>query len=793
MNIRKNVDYSSMFSKMDAAMQSNLPQMELYCELGRLINSRPEKGAAVAAADYLTAQYPSMAGFSPRNMRRMRDFYRMYGENSGVLSKAMRIGWTQNVVILEAKLSMEERCWYLSAADQFGWSKAELLRAIDCSVHLELILDEKRLLCYNKNKPLTHYEHGRDAFHHPRQIVQAPISRISDEKEMVGISSAKRRAMLMDSEMLGVTIVERAIAKSDYLVSNISRYDREPSWDGYVEVYNKASNNHSKSDLFEKVPVQVKAHKEDDLDRASISYSVDVADIRNYLNAGGTVFFVVYVDSEGESDQIYYEEFLPFELKQMLELCGKEQKKKTIKLKRFPSQKTEISNVFLNFARNMRKQKQAIFAESVTVESLAKDGNLRGISFGYIDINQDNIKPFDYFFNHGTYLYAKLPYNVELPVMHMPNVEAAMTTIQASVCAGNKEFYSSYNLTFKKDSMTLSIGKSVEFVIDHINRKSNFSYKLQGNLSERINDLSFLIAALESRSFTVNGVEASLKGVTQQEDASFHLEEWRKELDTLVKIKNVLDNLKVSVELDMDKLTEHDIECLYLLITGIRDKKPVPLADANSPVGRFRVGNLIILIAAIKEQNSNLFKIYNFFGAPLVIRGVNADGSEYDSSIYLALKKGDFLEVSNIDYDEILRGITETEISPNYAGQVVALGLQMLLAFDMAEKKAPQLINLSRDIFEWLKENDTSTPAVLHDLNLLQIAKRLGDLTESEVEQLQEIVEDPNSKEDVLAAAYLLMDNQAAAEKHFRKMDSVQQDAFVQYPIYHFWKSSNSM
>ena len=41
MNIRKNVDYSSIFVALDAAVQSGLQQMELYCELGRLVSTCP--------------------------------------------------------------------------------------------------------------------------------------------------------------------------------------------------------------------------------------------------------------------------------------------------------------------------------------------------------------------------------------------------------------------------------------------------------------------------------------------------------------------------------------------------------------------------------------------------------------------------------------------------------------------------------------------------------------------------------------------------------------------------------
>ena len=74
MNVRKHVDYSAMYAALDTLMAEELPQMKLYSGIGRLINARPEKGAAVAAAEYLQNKYPDVSGFSPRNLRRMREF-----------------------------------------------------------------------------------------------------------------------------------------------------------------------------------------------------------------------------------------------------------------------------------------------------------------------------------------------------------------------------------------------------------------------------------------------------------------------------------------------------------------------------------------------------------------------------------------------------------------------------------------------------------------------------------------------------------------------------------------------
>ena len=40
MNIRKNIDYSAMFAALDAALTAEMPQMQLCCELGRIVCSR---------------------------------------------------------------------------------------------------------------------------------------------------------------------------------------------------------------------------------------------------------------------------------------------------------------------------------------------------------------------------------------------------------------------------------------------------------------------------------------------------------------------------------------------------------------------------------------------------------------------------------------------------------------------------------------------------------------------------------------------------------------------------------
>ena len=87
MNIRKPTDYTAMFTTLDTLMAAQLPQMELYCEIGKAVCAHSEKGAAVAAAEFIKEQYPDMTGFSPRNVRRMRDFWQLYSGTPELLAK----------------------------------------------------------------------------------------------------------------------------------------------------------------------------------------------------------------------------------------------------------------------------------------------------------------------------------------------------------------------------------------------------------------------------------------------------------------------------------------------------------------------------------------------------------------------------------------------------------------------------------------------------------------------------------------------------------------------------------
>ena len=147
MNVRKPVDYGMMYRELTAILAQNLPQMDEIYAIGKAVSQRPEKGAAVAAAEFLQANFLDRTGFSPRNVRRMRDFYKTYENDQTLLQLAMKIGWTLNVVIMESELTRDACKWYLEqarvqkAATEKP-SKKELLEMILNGAFSEEFIDE---------------------------------------------------------------------------------------------------------------------------------------------------------------------------------------------------------------------------------------------------------------------------------------------------------------------------------------------------------------------------------------------------------------------------------------------------------------------------------------------------------------------------------------------------------------------------------------------------------------------------------------------------------------------------
>lgn len=134
-------------AQVKAAVAVNTELIQLYWDIGRAIVERQRRdgwGKAVVdrLAGDLQAAFPGQAGFSPRNVWRMRALFVAYGTGPAdppaepVLPQPVaEIPWGHNCTILERVKDPAARLWYAGATTEFGWSRAVLDHQIDTDAY----------------------------------------------------------------------------------------------------------------------------------------------------------------------------------------------------------------------------------------------------------------------------------------------------------------------------------------------------------------------------------------------------------------------------------------------------------------------------------------------------------------------------------------------------------------------------------------------------------------------------------------------------------------------------------
>jgi predicted nuclease of restriction endonuclease-like (RecB) superfamily len=126
--------------RLRVVLSANAAMVLLYWDIGRMILARQESagwGAKVIdrlAAD-LREAFPDMKGFSPRNLRYMRDFASAWPEREIVQRLLPNLPWGQNVVLLDKVRDPKTRLWYASQCAEHGWSRSVLALQIERRLH----------------------------------------------------------------------------------------------------------------------------------------------------------------------------------------------------------------------------------------------------------------------------------------------------------------------------------------------------------------------------------------------------------------------------------------------------------------------------------------------------------------------------------------------------------------------------------------------------------------------------------------------------------------------------------
>ncbi len=582
-------------------------------------------------------------------------------------------------------------------------------------------------------------------------------------------------------EETAVNALKGELLRCEVLDSFIDSNDRTPSWDGTVFIYNDKTRK--KANLIGRAPIQVKGTGAAIVSDTA-SFSCNVADLRNYYNDGGCVFFLISVDTSTGTANIYYSALHVFDLKRMLDNAG-QQKSISIILNKFPhNNPSEVISIFLNFIADSRKQTSFIGKELGSLEQLESNGaSIESLSFGASGIGPNKDSLGKYLSTHDFYLYAKPKgVDIEIPIKKISNATIIIPVI-GKVMVKEKEYYASYKVLHEKGIPIICVGKGIRMSWDDQNDRLVLQFKIKGTLSDVIHNTSCIVAMLENHEITLGGVKLPLDGVPEN-----ILIKYKKSLQYQKDVKKTLDLLGVTEELCCEDLSEKDEIILRNSVYAMLYNKGIdfPNATDNTIHGAFRIANLAILIWATR-QSDGYYKLESFFEKRNTVAFANDDiiqSNPIPVSQFLLLDKENFIHTSNMDYEAIEKDIRKMPHHPLLTDNTTRLLLNVLRGYDEQKEKDLRLLDLAETICDWLDSNEETGSSSIVLLNRLQIKKRKRSLSAQETSELVKLTDEKPST--IRCGAYLLLDDINKAQLCFDELPKGAQKEFLAFPICHF-------
>ena len=576
-------------------------------------------------------------------------------------------------------------------------------------------------------------------------------------------------------ETLGVSYLETFINRNKLLQTYFDNNDKTPAWDGEIHVLKNASEK--KSEIFGKVPVQIKATKRKN--NSMKSFPVDMRDLELYSKNGGVVLFVVWLDENSNLKDIFYKSLPPFSIKKLIKISKLKNKSanyKTLSVQIHKLDEQKIYPMLVDFVTNSQKQYSFINIDGMSIENIPNNKEIKLYFYG-----QGHEGIFNYQMEHDLFLYLKDPETgIEIPLENSIEIVETFEATDLIIEIGDYIFEDVERHYFPDGSVQLHFGEGFEisFNIDKVQPK--FNYSRPNMLSDAIKCTQALKELGKIGFFTLNGTSIELDERSLSDIHSLDLDSHLKEL---LKISNFMKKMGIKKELDLSLFNKQSQRNLNILNSGLVLKKKVALNYKESKLFNLKIANIHIstLYAFHADNNGTMIDI--FTETPWCRRGENED-----ISLFEVFRPEDWLKIDNCNFDSVIASyqrLVDCSVENVCADDTI---IKIVAAADMTEEvsKKEQLLTWAQRLSDWnlnhLKGNSISI------INDFQIKSRNRELDNTEMESLTKILLNNQDNDEICFGASVLLKSKPQADLFWTKLDNETQERYQDYPIYNLYK-----
>ena len=576
-------------------------------------------------------------------------------------------------------------------------------------------------------------------------------------------------------ETLGVSYLATFINRNKLLQTYFDNNDKTPAWDGEIHVLKNASEK--KSEIFGRVPVQIKATKRKN--NSMKSFPVDMRDLELYSKNGGVVLFVVWLDENSNLRDVFYKSLPPFSIKKLIKISklkNKSVNKKTLSVQIHKLDEQKLYPMLVNFVTNSQKQYSFINIDGMSIENIPNDKEFKLYFYG-----QGHEGIFNYQKEHDLFLYLRDPEtDIEIPLENSIEIVETFEATDLIIEIGDYIFEDVERHYFPDGGVQLHFGEGFKISFNNGKAQPKFNYSRPNMLSDAIKCTQALKELGKVGFFTLNGISIELDERSLSDINSLDLDNHIKELS---KISNFIKKMGIKKELDLSLFNEQSQRNLNILNSGLVLKKKVALNYEESKLFNLKIANIHISTLYEFHGDNNGTMIDIFSETPWCRRG-----EDEDISLFEVFRPEDWLTIDNCNFDSVIASyqrLVDYSVENVSADDTI---IKIVAAADMTEEvsKKEELLTWAQRLSDWnlnhLKGNSISI------INDLQIKSRNRELDITEMESLTKILLNNQDNDEICFGVSVLLKSKPQADLFWTKLDKETKERYQDYPIYNLYK-----
>lgn len=563
-----------------------------------------------------------------------------------------------------------------------------------------------------------------------------------------------------------IDTLKRIIRLHDNMNDFLNDNDKEPSWDGNIYLYK--NEDLKAEDIEYMIPVQVKGKNDETLlKRSRITYPVEYKHLRNYFNNNGVFYFVIAISDDGERTTVFYNALTTIKLQSILKGTDKKNpdQTKSIPLVRLKNNdKNELYKALLQFGHDSKEfGSTELVKKSISMKDMEKIDSIRMTTFA---TNQDeflkNINSGEACaFGHITSADIWVPFSYDF----QKQIELfACQKIPETFGVDGIPYYKEFEIRKSAEKNTI-IKLSDNLYIDFEKNKINFKAKTY--IDQIVKDIQFLDVLKNGKSVYIGDEEVgTFDNVSFGTDLQSTISDFKNIQAALIKFDLRLDKKFADFE-DNDWKAMDNLVKIYQ--KGIKPNKQMTWymwwwQDKVVPffVALDKDGN-------VKIENSLYMKYFRIVVA----------NSDYRVPVFILFKRDIWEKLYDVDESVLLEEIETSIFNNETEGNFSLLFVEILSAYD--ENKDEKYYDVAKLISDKLL--NASPDNVYWKINRFQLLKRKRDLSEDELQELEDL-EKTNNDKKVLCAINILLENKRKAKKLLDEMEKEDRELFLTYPIY---------